>query len=117
MTALKRKRKLHPNSLRNLEPTKWKPGVSGNPGGRKKDIASELAASIFEQNKAKIYRAMARQLLKGETSAFVALADRGFGKVPQKVMQDVNLDVASSGRLEALLARAIAAGDKPDGSE
>ena len=30
----KPKRKMHPNSLKNLKPVKWKPGQSGNPKGQ-----------------------------------------------------------------------------------
>lgn len=69
-----------------MEARKWKPGQSGNPGGRpKRDVASEIACAIFEQDLEKIKKAMRKQLLKGNVKAFAALADRGYGKVPQQV--------------------------------
>ena len=53
----------------NLKP--WKPGQSGNPGGRpKKDIASEIAQRVFEENADAIYRAMLKALLKGDPKVF-----------------------------------------------
>ena len=102
----------------NLRPFK-KGEPCANPGGKpKNDVAQQIARQIFENNPDAIYSAMAKQLIrKGDSSTFNALADRGYGKVPQKVTQDVNLDVASSGRLEALLSRAIAAGDQQDESK
>lgn len=68
----------------NLKP--WKPGQSGNPGGRpKRDVASEIARAVFEGNEEAIYRAMLKALKKGNPKVFVALAERGFGKLTQRV--------------------------------
>ena len=68
----------------NLKP--WKPGQSGNPGGRpKKDIEAEIAQRVFEENADAIYRAMLKALLKGDPEVFAVLADRAFGKCSQKV--------------------------------
>ena len=68
----------------NLKPSK--PGQSGNPGGRpKKDIISEVAQAVFEENAEAIYRAMLKALLKGDPEVFAVLADRAFGKCSQKV--------------------------------
>jgi len=68
----------------NLKP--WKSGQSGNPGGRpKRDLASEVAQAVFEGNEEAIYKAMLKALLKGDPKVFAVLADRGFGKLSQKV--------------------------------
>ncbi len=65
---------------------RWKPGQSGNPGGRpKKDIASEIAQRVFEENPEAIYKAMLKALLKGDPEVFAVLADRAFGKSTQKI--------------------------------
>ena len=61
-------------------------GRSRNPGGRpKKDIASEIAQRVFEENADAIYRAMLKALLKGDPEVFAVLADRAYGKLTQKV--------------------------------
>ena len=78
------KRSLHPKSLENLK--LWQPGQSGNPGGRpKRDEAAEIAKAIFEENGPEIYQAMLKALKSGNSKAFTALADRGYGKAPQHI--------------------------------
>ena len=68
----------------NLKP--WKPGQSGNPGGRRKeDIDPEIARRVFEENAYAIYQAMLKALLKGDPEVFAVLADRAYGKLTQKV--------------------------------
>jgi len=63
-----------------------KPGQSGNPDGRpKRDLESEVARAVFEENAEAIYRAMLKALLKGDPEVFAVLADRAFGKLSQKV--------------------------------
>ena len=70
--------------IENLKP--WKPGQSGNPGGRpKRDVASEIARAVFEGNEEVIYRAMLKALKKGNPRVFKELAERGFGKLRQGV--------------------------------
>ena len=65
---------------------RFRPGQSGNPGGRpRKDIAAEIAQRVFEENADAIYRAMLKALLKGDPEVFAVLADRAFGKLSQKV--------------------------------
>lgn len=72
--------------IENLKP--WKPGQSGNPGGRpKRDMASEIARAIFEQNAGAIERAFAAALKKGDAKVFRALADRAYGKPRQQIEQ------------------------------
>ncbi len=70
--------------IENLKP--WKPGQSGNPGGRpKRDVASEIARAVFEGNEKAIYRAMLKALKKGNPRVFRELAERGFGKLTHRV--------------------------------
>jgi len=70
--------------IENLKP--WKPGQSGNPGGRpKRDVASEIAQAVFEGNEEAIYRAMCKALLKGSPRLFVALAERAYGRLRESV--------------------------------
>jgi hypothetical protein len=66
----------------------WKPGQSGNPGGRPKhDLAAEIARAIFEQEPEVITRALAAELKKGNAKVFAALADRAYGKPRQQIEQ------------------------------
>jgi CO/xanthine dehydrogenase Mo-binding subunit len=68
----------------NLKP--WKPGQSGNPGGRpKRDLAAEIARAIFEENSEAITSALAAELKKGNAKVFAALADRAYGKPRQQI--------------------------------
>jgi poly-beta-hydroxyalkanoate depolymerase len=68
----------------NLKP--WKPGQSGNPGGRpKRDLAAEIARAIFEQDSEAITRAFAAELKKANAKVFTALADRAYGKPRQQI--------------------------------
>ena len=69
--------------IENLKP--WKPGQSGNPGGRPKngDVASEIAKAVFSQNPEMIYQAFLKALKKGNVYAFKVLADRAYGKVKE----------------------------------
>jgi Family of unknown function (DUF5681) len=70
----------------NLKP--WKPGQSGNPGGRpKRDLAADIARAIFEQDSEAITRAFAGELMKGNAKVFSALADRAYGKPRQQIEQ------------------------------
>ena len=77
------KKQRNPNSLANLV-APWKPGESGNPGGRpKKDKAAEIARKILENNEEQVYRALAAKLFGGDAYAFSVIADRGYGKLKQ----------------------------------
>lgn len=70
--------------LANLKP--WKPGQSGNPSGvRKNDTSRAIAQAIFDENQVAVYKAMGKALLKGNAYAFEKLAERGFGKLTDKV--------------------------------
>lgn len=69
-----------------LRPYHFKPGQSGNPGGRPKmDEAAKIARAVFENNPAAVYQAMAKALLKGNAYAYSQLADRAYGKLKESV--------------------------------
>lgn len=75
----------HPNTLRALKIAAWRPGVSGNPGGRPKyDVAAQIARAVLEQNSPEAYKALSRSLLKGNAYVFKELAERGFGKLREQ---------------------------------
>jgi hypothetical protein len=76
---------MHPNSLKNLVKP-WQPGQSGNPAGRAKDRAAEIARQVLENNGEEIYRALAAKLLQGDAYAFSVLSDRGYGKLKQGII-------------------------------
>ena len=103
----KRPRKMNPNSLANL--ILWKPGQSGNPTGKRKhDVTQDICREFFERNQAGVYKAMGTKVLEGNVQAFEAMAERGYGKISEKVILDGKLQLDGAGRLEALLARAVA---------
>jgi hypothetical protein len=78
----RRKNRRKPKLTPEMEARKWKPGQSGNPGGRpKRDVASEIAAAIFENNAEAIGKAYLKLLKRGSLGAFSLLSDRAFGKV------------------------------------
>jgi hypothetical protein len=67
---------------------KFKPGQSGNPGGRPKTIAEvrDLArAKTAEAIEALAHIATAGESEAARVSAAVALLDRGWGKAPQAI--------------------------------
>lgn len=75
----------NPNSLKNLAPFTFPKGVSGNPGGKPKfDVAAHIAQAILEKNQEAAYQALAKALLKGNAYVFKELADRAYGKIPNK---------------------------------
>lgn len=75
---------LREERIANIKPWRFKPGQSGNPGGKpKRDVASEIARALFENNPEAIYRAMAKRLFKGDPYAFKEYAERGFGKLKE----------------------------------
>jgi hypothetical protein len=84
----KPKYKVHPNSLKNLRPP-WKPGEVPNPEGgrahRKYDVAAIFARAVIEGTLDQAFQGFARQLAKGNAYTFKELADRGYGKVKEKL--------------------------------
>lgn len=56
--------------------------------------------AVFENNAEAIYRAMARQLIKGDARTFKILAERAYGKVKEHV----ELELTTQGVAERLQA-------------
>jgi len=84
--------------------TQFKPGQSGNPGGRPKvDVAAEIARAVFEGNREAAIKALARALLKGNAYVFKELAERGYGKVSQEIVVSGAVEIAE--RLKAARKR------------
>ena len=73
-----------------LRPYCFKPGQSGNPGGRPKtDLAAILARGVFEENMDELHKSFSKSLLRGNAYAFKELADRGYGKMREEHQVDV----------------------------
>lgn len=88
-----------------MEARKWKPGQSGNPGGRpKRDLAAEIARAVFEQDPAKLIAVFTKKLRKGDAKAFGILAERGYGKTPQPVNVDGEIENNVTVRFENVAA-------------
>jgi hypothetical protein len=84
--------------IQNLKP--WKPGQSGNPGGRpRRDFAAEIARAIFENNEEAIERAFTRELPKGNAKMFAVLAGsyEVFDRVEEmEYISESRMDMANS---------------------
>lgn len=75
----------HPNSRKNLS-APWPKGMSGNPGGLPgTDVAAIIARRAFEEHPEEILVGFQEQLSKGNAYAFSVLADRGYGKLKEKI--------------------------------
>ena len=82
----------HANSLRNLKP--YVPGVSGNPSGKPGyDVAAALARAVIEGAQQQAYKGLAKQLANGNAYTFKELADRGYGKLKERLEHSVSEDV------------------------
>ena len=80
-------------TLANLRP--FKPGQSGNPGGRPKhDVAAEIARAIFEGNREQAYAGLGKALIGGNAYVFKELADRAYGKMTEKLRLSGGLALA-----------------------
>jgi len=65
---------------------RWKPGQSGNPGGRaKNDVFSEISKAVFENNREEIYDGIRRMFKKGNPKGLEVVGDRAYGKLTQKL--------------------------------
>ena len=77
--------------------TRFQSGKSGNPGGRPKALISDASREWLKQidgktgetNAELIAKAQGKKALKGETSAYNALADRTEGKPAQTQQHEV----------------------------
>jgi hypothetical protein len=84
--------RMNPRSLANLDSHKFKPGQSGNPGGRPKSehISKALKRLLAAGDTDRIAKALIRLAKKGNVSAAREIADRTEGKPRQA--HDVTLD-------------------------
>ena len=86
--SAKKVRRGNPDKIR---PFAFKPGQSGNPGGRpKRDLAAEIARQAFEKDPAAIADAMHAKLKKGDAKVFRTCGERGYGKLPTPVSVEQN---------------------------
>jgi len=76
----------HPNSRKQLKPQPWPKGVSGNPSGLPgTDLAAVAARRFFEKHPQGITASMKKDLQGLNAYGFSVLADRGYGKLKEKV--------------------------------
>ena len=93
---------------------RFKPGQSGNPGGRPKiDVAAEIARRAFEKDPEAIAEAMHKQLKKGNPKVFTACGERGYGKLPTPVSVEQNEPLEIRHKIEFLGRASNDAAQKP----
>lgn len=80
-----------------IKPFQWKPGQSGNPGGRKKDLSREISRAVFENNQELLYKAAFEQAFKSPYG-YQVQAERAYGKLVEKR----ELTGANGGPIETL---------------
>ena len=102
--------------VENLSP--WKPGQSGNPGGRPKNrpisdelerlLAQEAPNSSGKTWAVVIAEALLRKARKGDARAIAELANRVEGKPHQSLAVDVDANLGLAERIAAGRKRVIA---------
>lgn len=89
----------NPRSRQNLAKP-YPKGVSGNPSGKPGyDVAAELARAIISEFKEEAFAGLGKALSGGNAYVFKELAERGYGKLTDKV--HVSTDDAIIARLMA----------------
>ena len=88
-------RKISPASLKALEKNKWKPGQSGNPAGRPKNLVTDAYRELLGQpfpgdTQGRTYAqlialAQVKEAIRGETKAAIEITDRTEGKSRQEI--------------------------------
>ena len=97
----------------NLKP--FKPGQSGNPGGRPKkrlidEVLTELLETADSSEALAVARALIKKAKKGDSKAAQLVAERTQGKPKQKIEMSGSLDLKSKSdeELKAMLQTLIA---------
>lgn len=97
----------------------WKKGQSGNPGGRRKEVAHvrEAAREWTEEAIKTLAEIMIdpEQPAAARVQAADKLLDRGYGRAPQHVTADIVQTVQIDELTEEQLASVIATGEAPAG--
>jgi hypothetical protein len=89
-----------------IAPWKWRPGQSGNPSGKRNDLAAEIARAVFENNAEALCKAFCKMALRGSAYAFQVLADRAYGKLKEsRVIEHAPFQDVSTPDLEAKIAK------------
>ena len=78
------------NPKRRAPGSAWKPGQSGNPGGRPKTLEGLRELCREHAGDAVAALVLALKDPKTRVPAAQVLLDRGFGRVPQKLLGDVS---------------------------
>jgi len=81
---IEKKRKINPKSLANLV-APWTSETRPKSPGRPKDTAADISRKAFEANEEQIYIAVVKSLLSGSPYAYDVHANRGYGKLKEKV--------------------------------
>ena len=84
------------------------PGKSGNPSGRpKRDLAAELAVRVFEKADFEKLASQIIQTIGRNPKMLQIVADRAFGKVPQtlNIQGELNVSTNVAERLKAARKR------------
>lgn len=80
----KKRTQTNPKSLANLV-APWTSETRPKSPGRPKDTAANISRKAFEQNEEQIYIAVVKALLSGSPYAFDVHANRGYGKLKEKI--------------------------------
>ena len=109
--SAKKVRRGNPDKIR---PFAFKPGQSGNPGGRPKiDVAAEIARRAFEKDPEAIAKAMHAKLRRGDAKVFTTCGERGYGKLPTPVSVEQNEPLEIRHKIEFLGQASNDAAQKP----
>src|SRR5215471_19264741 len=97
-----------------IKPFAFKPGQSGDPGGRPKiDVAAEIARRAFEKDPEAIAKAMHAKLRRGDAKVFTTCGERGYGKLPTPVSVEQNEPLEIRHKIEFLGQASNDAAQKP----
>lgn len=79
-----KKRRMSQKSLDNLV-APWTTETRPDSPGRPRDTAADISRKAFEKNEEEIYKAVVKSLLSGSPYAYDVHANRGYGKLKEKV--------------------------------